>query len=63
MSDSPIVAEVRQRAMEISEQFGHDLDRYVAHVREYQQRFRDRLVSQVTVAPSRSIPTEAIEGK
>lgn len=52
MSDSRIVQEVRQRAMEISAQFDHDLDRYVEHLREYQEKFRDRLVSQITVVPA-----------
>ncbi|HPD29685.1 MAG TPA: hypothetical protein PLL20_06800 [Phycisphaerae bacterium] len=52
MSDSPIVQEVRRRAMEISARFDHDLDRYVEHLREYQEQFRDRLVSQITVVQS-----------
>jgi hypothetical protein len=47
--DSPIVDEVRQRRMEISKQFDHDLERYVKHLMQYQERFRDRLVSQITV--------------
>jgi hypothetical protein len=51
-ADSPIVEEVRQRAMEISARFDHDLEKYVAHLMEYQRRFQDRLVDQVTVIKS-----------
>jgi phosphoserine phosphatase len=48
-TDSPIVAEVRQRAMEISARFGHDLDKYAAHLKEIERQHSDRVVSQVTV--------------
>ncbi|MBN1342319.1 MAG: hypothetical protein JXQ73_06545 [Phycisphaerae bacterium] len=47
--DSPIVDEVRQRRMELSAQFGHDLKRYGEHIRALQEQYRDRLVSQITV--------------
>jgi hypothetical protein len=47
--DGPIVDEVRERRMEISEQFDHDLERYIKHLIEYQEQFRERLVSQITV--------------
>lgn len=51
-SDSPIVEEVRRRRAEISREFGDDLDRYGEHIRELQEQYRDRLVSQVTVVPA-----------
>ncbi len=53
-SDSPIVDEVRQRAMEISARYGHDLDKYFEHLLEYQKKFQDQLVDQVTVVKSDS---------
>jgi hypothetical protein len=58
-SDSPIVEEVRRRRAEISTQFGDDLDRFGEHLRELQEQYRDRLVSQVTVVraqPRHSAP-------
>ena len=48
-ADSPIVAEVRQRALEISARFYHDLEKYVAHLKEIERRYGDRVVNQVTV--------------
>lgn len=53
--DSPIVKEVRKRAMEISARSGHDLNRYFQHLQEVQKRFGDRLVSQITVVPVRPV--------
>lgn len=47
--DSPIVEEVRHRRMEISARFDHDLEKYLAHLREIERRCNDRVVSQVTV--------------
>ena len=47
--DSPIVKEVRDRAMKISERFGHDLHDYCAHLRERQKEHPHRIVSQITV--------------
>jgi hypothetical protein len=47
--DSVIVQEVRRRRMEISAEFDHDLERYGRHLRQYQEKFRDRLVNQPTV--------------
>jgi hypothetical protein len=47
--DSPIVEEVRGRAMQVSQRYGHDLHRYCDHLREKQAESRQRLVSQVTV--------------
>lgn len=48
-ADSEIVAEVRQRAGEISREFNDDVRAYVEHLKQYQKRYADRLVSQVTV--------------
>ena len=56
-SDSIIVQEVRQRAMEISARYGHDLKEYAKHLRQIQAECADRLVSQrrvVSAAPSKS---------
>ena len=48
-SDSPIVAEVRKRAMEISARFDHDLEKYAAHLKEIERQYQNRVVNQVTV--------------
>ncbi|MEW6742315.1 MAG: hypothetical protein AB1486_06115 [Planctomycetota bacterium] len=48
-SDSPIVDEVRRRRQELSERYGHDLQRYAQHLREVEARNAARVVSQVTV--------------
>ena len=50
--DSPIVKEVRQRAMRISERFGHDPRKYLEHLQRLEEREKDRVVSQVTVVAS-----------
>ena len=47
--DNPIVKEVRQRAMQISQRFGHDPRKYLAHLKELEEKERDRVVSQITV--------------
>ena len=53
MSDeSPIVKEVRDRAMEISERSGHDLHRYAEHLRQCEQEHQERVVNQITVVAS-----------
>lgn len=50
-ADTPIVEEVRRRRHQISERFGHDLRAYTRHLREIQEKSRDRhpIVNQVTV--------------
>lgn len=55
-SESAIVNEVRERAMAISDRFGHDLHQYAEYLRRMQAdpRNRDRVVSQVTVVPARA---------
>lgn len=51
-SDSPIVDEVRQRAMKISERFNHDLRRYGQHLMEEQKKYKDKLVNQIAIIKS-----------
>jgi hypothetical protein len=51
-SDSPIVEEVRKRRHEISERYGHDLQAYARHLKEIEDKYRSRVVSQVTVVPA-----------
>ena len=50
-ADPSIVEEVRSRRRRISERFGHDLRAYARHLREIQEKSRDRhpIVNQVTV--------------
>ena len=48
-SESPIVDEVRRRRMEISARFDHDLEKYLAHLRDIERGCQERVVSQVTV--------------
>lgn len=48
-AESPIVDEVRSRRSEISKQFDDDVEAYARHLMEYQRRYADRLVDQVTV--------------
>lgn len=55
-SDSPIVEEVRNRRHEISERFGHDLKAYYRHLKELEKKYRDRVVSQITVIPPNDPP-------
>ena len=52
-TDSPIIDEVRQRAHEISVRYGHDLQAYARHLKEIEDQYRSRMVSQVTVVPPR----------
>jgi hypothetical protein len=39
-ADSPIVEEVRRRRMEISARFDHDLEKYMAHLRDIERAMR-----------------------
>lgn len=45
--ESPVIKEVRERRMQISQEFGHDIRRYGQHLMELQQRpeHRDKLVT------------------
>jgi hypothetical protein len=59
IADSPIVEEVRRRASELSAQFDDDLRKYAEHLREIEERYRERVVDQVTVVASVRPPAEA----
>ncbi len=50
-SDGPIVDEVRRRRLEISEEYGHDLGKYTRYLRQIQDKYAERVVSQLTVVP------------
>jgi hypothetical protein len=52
MEESPIIREVRQRAMQIDERFGHDLHKYCAYLREQEKKHADRIVDQISVIRS-----------
>lgn len=54
--DGPIVDEVRRRRHEISAQYGHDLQRYGEHLKQWQEQFADRLVDQITVVRTAKPP-------
>ena len=53
-SDSIIVDEVRKRRCELSERFGHDLRAYYEHLREVQDKYKTRVVNQLTVVRSQN---------
>lgn len=44
MFKDPIVEEVRKTRREIEAELGNDPAKYVQHLREVQERYRDRLV-------------------
>lgn len=48
-SESAIVDEVRHRANEISERYGHDLKAYAAHLKEIEGQHPNRTVGQIRV--------------
>ncbi|HEV3448383.1 MAG TPA: hypothetical protein VG099_27350 [Gemmataceae bacterium] len=48
-ADSPIVEEVRGRRMQISSRFDHDLEKYVAHLRDIERQHAGRVVSQINI--------------
>ncbi len=60
-SEGPIVEEVRQRAQELSERFGHDLQAYCKHLKEIEEKYRDREVSRITVVPPKDRPLKSNE--
>ena len=47
--ETPIVDEVRRRASQVSARFDDNLERYVEHLRELQDRYADRVVAQIRV--------------
>lgn len=54
-TDGSIVDEVRARRHAISERFGHDLGAYGRHLKELADKYKDRVVSQVTVVAPRDM--------
>ena len=48
-TESAIVDDVRRRAVEISERYGHDLKAYAAHLREIEGQHPGRTVGQLCV--------------
>jgi hypothetical protein len=57
--DSPIVQEVRERALRIEERFGHDLHQYCEYLRKQEKKHPDRLVDQVAVVQSKALCSPA----
>ena len=55
IEESPIVREVRERAMQIEARFGHDLHKYCEHLREQEKKHRDHIVDQIAVVRSKSL--------
>jgi hypothetical protein len=53
--DSVIVQEVRQRAAQISERFGHDLHKYCEYLREQEKKHPEKMVDQIAVVQSASL--------
>ncbi len=51
--ESPIVQEVRERAMKISERFGHDLHKYCEYLRDQENKHPKRIVNQIAVIRSK----------
>ena len=48
-TESEIVDDVRRRAIEISERYGHDLTSYARHLKEIEGQHPDRMVGQIRV--------------
>ena len=48
-SESPIVDEVRRRALEISARFDNDIHKYCAFLKQEQTKHSDKVVDQITV--------------
>ncbi len=55
-SDSQLVAEIRERALIISQRFNHDPRKYLDHLKAAQSQHPDRLVSQITVVAAQPSP-------
>lgn len=55
IEESPIVREVRDRAMHIEARFGHDLHKYCEYLREQEKKHRDRIVDQIAVVRSKAL--------
>jgi len=52
--ESPIVREVRERALRIEKRFHNDLHEYCKYLREQEKEHPDRLVDQVAVVQSKA---------
>lgn len=52
-NESPIVQEVRSRAMQISQRFDHDLHKYCEYLREQEKKHPDRIVDQIAIVRSK----------
>jgi len=50
--ESSIVLEVRERAIQIEERFGHDLHSYCQYLREQEKKHPERVVDQIVVVRS-----------
>ena len=53
--DSPIVREVRERAVQIEDRFNHDLHKYCEHLRQQEKKHPERVVDQVAVVRSKAL--------
>lgn len=54
--DDPVIDEIREIRRRISERFGHDPARLVAHYQEVQEQYRDRLIDPPKPPESRDQP-------
>jgi hypothetical protein len=55
----PLIDEVRAIRLSISEQYGHDLDRLVEHLREVETRYKDRMVRPASNQSNMQPPSRA----
>ena len=53
--ESPIVREVRERAMQLEARFGRDLHKYCEHLRKQEKKHSDRMVDQIAIVRSESL--------
>ena len=53
--DSLIVREVRERALQLEERFGHDLHQYCEYLRRQEKKHSDRVVDQIAVVQSKAL--------
>ena len=58
--ESPIVQEVRQRAMKIGERFGHDLRKYCDYLRDQEKKHPERIVDQIAIIRSKDFNPSGI---
>ena len=59
MEESPIVREVRERAMQIEAQFGHNMRTHCEHLREQEKVHHDRIVDENAVVRSTAVRNPA----